>query len=56
MTTTEYQSLQASLRNKLHNNNYDGNKREAYQDGIKSAMSLVRSAYLSEKGMRTHDK
>jgi len=42
---TEYQEIQNRLRNKLHDNSYTGNKREIYQNGIKSAMSIVKELY-----------
>ena len=45
MTDMMYRKLQERLKRKLKNNSYNGNKREIYQNGIMSAMSIIKEVY-----------
>ena len=43
MTPSEYEQLQDRLRKKLKYNGFTGKRREGFEEGIKTAMSILNS-------------
>lgn len=54
MTASEYEYLQERFRQKLTNNSFTGNKREAYKAGIRAAMSILSDEYHREVKQNGH--